>query len=116
MAKQQNPRIPQLEAAKRIYKSFHGVDPEEALRVQVTSRTIPETLIVIGKAVAVEYEVEGKTPSQRKGKVYRHEFGDTGNGMVSSEVYLATDVTKKTFYLVNAKPGKLHFSNRGIIA
>lgn len=107
----------QVRVAAQRYKSFHGELPGEQKRVQVSSRTMPSVLVVLGRCVAVEYEVEDDASSQRKGQVYRHKFGDTGGRMVDSEVYLATDASGRNFYLVNAKPGGRYpqFGARGIV-
>jgi hypothetical protein len=107
----------EIVAGAKVFKDFHGEDPQTIQKVRVQSRTMPEVLVVLGKCVAVEYEVEENQSSTRKGKTFRHEFGDTGGRMVNTMVYLATDKGRKQFYLVNAKVNSKYpvFTDRGIV-
>ena len=102
-----------LEKAKEIYREFHGGEPE-VTQISLTSRTIPDTLIVIGKVIAVEYEPMGG--SNRKGEVYRHEWGDTGGRKVDTLHYFCTDTTRHEFYLIKGKPQSYPvFNERGVV-
>jgi hypothetical protein len=102
-----------LEKAKEIYQEFHGGEPE-VTELSIDSRTIPDTLIVIGKLIAVEYEPTGG--SNRKGEVYRHEWGDTGGRKVDTLTYFCTDTTRHEFYLIKGKPQSYPvFNERGVV-
>ena len=110
------PPISAIRRAAPVFKEFHGVQPTQAVKVRVRSRTMPEVLVVLGRCVAVEYEADSEG-STRKGKVYRHEFGDTGGRKVRTTIYLATDAGKRNFYLVNAEPERKYpvVNSRGIV-
>ena len=73
-----------------------------------------DELVVIGVAVAVEYEPLG---GDKKGKIFRHEWGDTGSRMLKKKPYLCVDPkNRKRFFLVHDEKGAYpHFSERGIV-
>ena len=82
--------------ASKLFKDFHGQPPQEAIQVEIDT-TIPKTLVIIGKIVAIEYEpLTGK----KRGKLYRHTFGDTGNRMVKATQFLCSDPEGKRFFII----------------
>ena len=107
-----NPK--ELTVLNKIYKSFHGQDAQELLTVEIPYREIPKNLVTIGVVTAIEYTPVGS--SNRKGEVYRHEFGDTGGRKrVKAPVFYCTDKSKKMFYLIPSKKRHPYFSSRGVI-
>ena len=113
MPRKKNPSPKTLEAAKAISREVHGTEPEET-QITLDTRQIPDVLIAIGKVVAVEYEPIGT--SGRKGDVYRHEWGDTGQRKVESLHYFCTDTTRRRFYLIKGKDSSYPvFNERGVV-
>ena len=102
-----------LERAKRIFERFHGVEAAEAIEITLDTQ-IPTKLVVIGKALAVEYE---PLAGAKKGKRYRHEFGDTGGKQVKAVQYLCSDESGKRFFLVPENPRAQYpvLNERGIV-
>lgn len=97
-----------------IYQSFHGLRPSKLIKLSLPYRKIPEDLVLIGQLIALEYEVIGT--SERKGTLFRHEFGDIGGKKrVKAPVYLATDKSRKMFYILPTSSRHPFFSGRGII-
>ena len=112
MPRKKNP-AQSLEAAKQIYREFHGGEPEIS-ELSMDSRTIPNPLIVIGRLTAVEYEPIGG--SKRKGDIYRHEWGDTGSRKLDTLTYLCTDESRRKFFLIEGKDQSYPvFNSRGIV-
>ena len=114
MPRKKNPSEQTLEEAKDVYQGFHHGEPE-ITQIKVESLTIPDTLIVIGKVVAIEYEPTGG--SSRKGEVYRHEWGDTGKRKLDTLHYFCTDTTRREFYLIKGKIEQSYpvFNERGVV-
>ena len=91
---------------------FHGQDPTDAVTLSIDT-TIPDELVVIGACVAVEYEPLG---GDKKGKLYRHEWGDTGSRKLSKRPYLCVDPNNRhRFFLVHSEGGFPVFTDRGIV-
>ena len=113
MPRKRNP-AQSLDAAKKIYREFHGGEPE-VTKIKVQSLDIPNTLIVIGKVIAVEYEPTGG--SSRKGEVYRHEWGDTGTRKLDTLHYFCTDTSRREFYLIKGEIEQSYpvFNERGVV-
>lgn len=86
--------------AHDVFRMFHGVEPTEAVRVVMDTK-IPRELVVLGRALAVEYQ---PLTGRKEGKAYRHEFGDTGARRLDTVVYLCTDKSRKRYYLVPENP------------
>lgn len=102
------------ENLSRIYQSFHGLRPTKMIKVRLPYREIPEDMVLIGQLVALEYQVVGT--SERKGTLYRHEFGDTGGKKrVKAPVLLATDKSRRMFYILPTSSRHPFFSGRGIV-
>ena len=70
--------------------------------------------MVIGVAVAVEYEPAG---GGKKGKIFRHEWGDTGSRMLKKRPYLCVDPNNRhRFFLIHDEKGSFPiFNSRGIV-
>jgi hypothetical protein len=94
-----------IEKAKRIHRMFHGKPATKATPIRFED---PEVLIVLGRAVAIEYETDkiNGAPASVAGKkaTYRHKFG--------SGVLVCMDQTKKKLVILG---GKLRVESRGIV-
>ena len=89
--------------AVKKYQTFHGKPPRRVKRLDFH---VPKQLIVLGKAVAVEYECD-KLNGGGDGKkaVYRHEF--------EKPAFLCMDESgRKQLYIVG---NRVSVTQRGII-
>jgi hypothetical protein len=88
--------------AKRVREAFQGEPVDHAERVR---RPDPKVLVLLGRAVAIEYECDKHNGGGDGTKaIYRHEFhkGDI----------LATDQEAKTLYIIGSR---LRVNSRGIV-
>lgn len=94
-----------IERAKKVHKLFHGKPATKARSVDFVD---PETLIVLGRAVAIEYECDkiNGAPASVAGRkaTYRHKLG-VGD-------LLCTDQTKRKLYIIGPR---LRVTSRGIV-
>lgn len=94
-----------IERAKKVHKLFHGKPATKARAIKFED---PETLVVLGKAIAIEYECDkiNGAPASVSGKkaTYRHKFG-AGD-------LVCTDQTRKKLYIIGPR---LVVTARGIV-
>lgn len=94
-----------LQDAARIHALFHGKPATKATRVSFVD---PTEFVVLGRAVAIEYECDkvNGAPTHVAGKkaTYRHKLG--------KGALLVTDQTKRTLYIIGPKT---RVTARGIV-
>lgn len=115
MPKSRNPKdTAEFRKASKIFEDFHGQPPRQTEKITLESDEIPETLILIGELVALEYKV---VSGDRAGQVYRHEMGDVGKFKVKAPYYLTTDTSRHRFFLIPKNPKAKYplFNERGIV-
>ncbi len=103
---------PQEINPRSLYQRFHGNPPRSIRRVNLPIPRNGERLIKIGRLKFVTYEPE--QPSRLAGKLYEHEWGDTGRIKLPHNPILATDSKGEHFYIIPDKSGA-KFTERGII-
>ena len=82
--------------AIRMFREFHGTDPEGASRIQYTDP--PSELIVLG--VLTSFTYEPLPNSSKKGTEFVHEVGDLGGGKTNTIIYLCVGKDGKGLYLI----------------
>jgi hypothetical protein len=99
---QNPPTSPQLQKAIEKRIEFHGVPPRKLIKVPITSRQIPEVLVVLGELYALEYIPVTPTGETTKKIVrFRHESGDIGGGIkVGRRPLLCTDPEGENLYII----------------
>ena len=104
----------EFQKAARIFEDFHGKPPTQTEKITLESDEIPDTLILIGELIALEYKV---VSGDRTGQVYRHEMGDVGKFKEKAPYYLCTDTSRRRFFLIPKNPKAKYplFNERGIV-
>jgi hypothetical protein len=101
-----NPRDPKYVAAKKLFREFHGVDPEEVYEIEVPQLGEEgEDLyfVILGKAPADSYESDGVIDGSKKGgTIYVHPFEGNTYRAVSHDGQLLIAIGD---YKVERKPG-----------
>jgi hypothetical protein len=92
------------EAARRIYREFHGRELGRELQVNLPAP--PAQAAAIGVVKSIDYEVPWQ--SDKAGVTWRHRFGDTGHGDTHAEPLLI-DGGEGLLYVKSA-PGEPPFT------
>ena len=96
-----------------LYQRFHGTPPAKVLKVKFSPPKPGEKLVAIGFLEEVVYKPFGS--SQRRGQLFHHQMGDTGNGINPERPILAVSQDGKRLYIIKNK-AKTRMTERGIIS
>ena len=101
-----------MSSVEDIFREFHGTEPTQKLRIKVVRP--PKHGAVLGRLKSFTYETMSQG-SERAGKLFEHEVGDTGSGTTGTEYWVISDDKGHIHFIPIRIGGGATVNERGIV-